>query len=146
MVTATNILYSSSAVRRILGLDSSVSVRLKVFARSIWVWRQGKRPTFWSKQIFKQHFCEWRKQQAKSLGVCQVRPDEFVVSNYQKRTAYKVALEGGALCACDDFQNQMRFWGKGCCKHGYAVLSVLGYGSLEDYLNPSLGKQKALAA
>jgi hypothetical protein len=38
------------------------------------------------------------------------------------------------FCTCDDFNNQLEFWGRGCCKHGYAVLAHLGFGSLRDYM------------
>jgi hypothetical protein len=37
-------------------------------------------------------------------------------------------------CTCDDFNNQLEFFGRGCCKHGYAVLNSLGCQSLEHYL------------
>ena len=57
MVTAFNILYSAAAVRRLLGLRSSAQVELKEFARVIWVWVKGQRPTFISKAVFQAALC-----------------------------------------------------------------------------------------
>lgn len=137
MVTAFNILYSSSSVRRLLGLGSSTKVELKEFVHVIWVWVKGKRPTFISKRLFKQHFVEWRKSQARGLKVTE-RLDvanHYTVRNERKNTAYIIeARSNGLFCTCDDLNNQLEFWGKGCCKHGYAVLSHLGFGSLSEYI------------
>jgi predicted nucleic acid-binding Zn finger protein len=59
----------------------------------------------------------------------------FWVVNPGKQTHYRVVARGdGVFCACDDFNNQLAFFGRGCCKHGYAVLGYLGLGSLADYL------------
>lgn len=137
MVTASNILYSASAVRRLLGLSYSAQIQLKEFAKVIWVWVKGQRPTFVSKRLFKQHFVEWRKAQARGLKVTE-RLDmahHFTVRNLRKDTAYVVeARADGLFCTCDDLNNQLEFFGRGCCKHGYAVLAQLGFGSLSEYL------------
>lgn len=137
MVTGFNILYSAAAVRRLLGLRSSVSVQLKEFAKVIWVWVKGQRPTFISKQVFKRHFVEWRKSQAVGLKVTE-RLDlanHYTVRNLRKDTAYVVeSRSDGLFCTCDDLNNQLEFFGKGCCKHGYAVLAQLGFESLASYI------------
>ncbi len=137
MVTAFNILYSAAAVRRLLGLSSSAKVELKEFARVIWVWVKSKRPTFISKAQFKIHFAEWRKAQARGLKVTE-RLDilnHYTVRNLYKDTAYVVEKRpDGMFCTCDDLNNQLEFFGKGCCKHGYAVLNKLGFGSLYEYI------------
>ena len=137
MVSAFNILYSAAAVRRLLGLKSSAKVELKEFARVIWVWVKGKRPTFISKWVFIQHFADWRKSQSKGLKVTE-RLDianHFTVRNVHKDTAYVVEKRAdGVFCTCDDLNNQLEFFGKGCCKHGYAVLSFLGFESLSEYI------------
>jgi predicted nucleic acid-binding Zn finger protein len=137
MVTAFNILYSAAAVRRLLGLSSSAKVELKEFAKVIWVWVKGKRPTFISKATFKAHFAEWRKAQARGLKVTE-RLDianHFTVRNLHKDTAYVVEKRpDGVFCTCDDLNNQLEYFSRGCCKHGYAVLAHLGFGSLHDYI------------
>ena len=49
---------------------------------------------------------------------------------------YTIVLSSdGIFCDCQDFCNQMEVHGKGCCKHGYAVLMRGGYGSLQAYLD-----------
>jgi predicted nucleic acid-binding Zn finger protein len=137
MVTAFNLLYSAAAVRRLLGLKSSAKVELKEFARVIWVWVKGKRPTFISKTKFKAHFAEWRKVQARGLKVTK-RLDianHYTVRNLQKDTVYIVEKRAdGVFCTCDDLNNQLEYFGRGCCKHGYAVLNSLGFSSLYEYI------------
>ena len=137
MVTAFNILYSAAAVRRLLGLRSSAQVELKEFAKVIWVWVKGKRPTFISKAVFKQHFAEWRKVQSKGLKVTERLdcPNTYTVRNLHKDSTYILETRAdGVFCTCDDFNNQLEYFGRGCCKHGYAVLRHLGFGSLRDYI------------
>ena len=137
MVTASNIVYSVAAVRRLLGLASSVKVVLKEFACVVWVWVKGQRPTFISKALFKQHFAEWRKAQSKGLKVTERldRPNAYTVRNEYKDSTYIVeTLANGVCCPCEDFKNQLEFLGRGCCKHGYAVLAHLGFGSLREYI------------
>lgn len=137
MVTPSSILYSAAAVRRLLGLPYSATIQIKEFAKVIWVWVKGQRPTFISKTVFKQHFAEWRKAQSKGLKVTQ-RLDlanHYTVRNVHKDTAYVVEVRpDGVFCTCDDLNNQLQFFGRGCCKHGYAVLAHLGFSSLAAYL------------
>jgi predicted nucleic acid-binding Zn finger protein len=137
MLTAFNILYSAAAARRLLGLKSSAPVEIKDFQKVIWVHVKGQRPTFISKTKFKQHFAEWRKAQARGLKVTE-RLDianHYTVRNLNKDTAYVVEVRAdGVFCTCDDLNNQLEFLGRGCCKHGYAVLAHLGFGSLQEYL------------
>ncbi|MFM7530435.1 MAG: hypothetical protein ACKO63_18465 [Nodosilinea sp.] len=134
MVTAFNILYSAAAVRRLLGLGARVEVQIREFAWVIWVWVKGRRPTFIGKARFRQHFVDWRRRQGAALVVTQDL-DSFGVVNPGKETVYRVeARRDGVFCTCDDFNNQLEFFGRGCCKHGYAVLGFLGLSSLADYL------------
>ena len=134
MVTAFNILYSAAAVRRLLGLGAWVEVQIREFAWVIWVWVKGRRPTFIGKARFRQHFVDWRRGQGSALVVTQDL-DSFGVINPGKETVYQVeARSDGVFCTCDDFNNQLEFFGRGCCKHGYAVLAYLGLSSLADYL------------
>ena len=137
MVTQGNILYSAAAVRRMLGLSKSAQVTIREFFKVVWVWVKGQRPTFISKRLFKQHFAEWRKAQSRALQVTQRldRTNAYTVRNGSKGTTYPLETRpDGVFCTCDDFNNQLEFWGRGCCKHGYAVLAHLGFGSLRDYM------------
>jgi len=138
MVTATSILYSVSAVRRLLGLGDRIMVKIREFGWVVWVWIQGKRPTFISKKAFKQHFVDRRKAEAKGLVITQniFESCSYAVRNEVRNSVYKVNLRDDAIaCECDDYKNQVAFFGRGCCKHGYAVLNQIGFNSLKDYLN-----------
>ncbi|WP_346293974.1 hypothetical protein [Sphaerothrix gracilis] len=135
--TASHLLYSAAAVRRIFGLRPSAAVQVREFFKVVWVWIKGQRPTFISKRQFKQHFIDWRKQQGEKLTVVQWReePHRFSVSNPRKGTVYHVECTPHGLdCECEDYKNQIILLHKGCCKHCYAVLSQLGLGSLSEYL------------
>jgi len=138
MVTRTNILYSIAAVRRILGLADRVMVQIREFGWVIWVWVKGRRPTFISKKLFKQHFVDRRKAEAKGLTVTQnvFNKNEFTVRNEAKKSAYQVTAGNGVIsCECEDFNNQINFFGRAACKHVYAVLGILGHSSLKDFVN-----------
>lgn len=138
MVTAQNILYSVSAARRILGIYyPEIKVRIQVWKTVVWVYSEGKRPTFISKSVFKNHFVEWRKQQAQSLVVSKEEwiPEGYNVFNPKKNTSNLVIVKSDRVtCGCEDYANQIEFLGKGCCKHGYAVLRHLGCRTLAEYL------------
>jgi len=137
MVTSSNLVFSAAAVRRLLGLSQSAKVQIQVWARVVWVWVKGQRPTLISKRSFKTHFVEWRKAQAKGLTVTKRldAANHYTVRNETKDTAYILETRSeGVFCTCDDLNNQLQFWGRGCCKHGYAVLAYLGFGALSEYL------------
>jgi hypothetical protein len=137
MVTSQNILYSSSAIARILNVAASAVIKFDVFAKVIWVYIKGQRPKFLSKKLFIQHFVDCRKAEARGLTVTRHALDRsrFTVRNESKGTLYQVqATSAGLACECEDYQNQLGFFGRGCCKHGYAVLAQLGYTDLRSYL------------
>lgn len=133
MVTAFSLIFSASAVRRMLRLAASVAIQIREFGWVVWVWVAGSRPTFMSKRAFYQHFVDRRKADAQGLKVVQQTRRNFAVSNPAKGSAYTVTLGTAASCTCDDFINQIKFLQRGCCKHGYAVLQQLGFSSLANY-------------
>jgi hypothetical protein len=135
--SAHDLLFSASAVRRILGLAASIAIRVKVWPYVIWVHVAGQRPTFISKQCFKRHFVTRRQAAAKALQVTRYAFDQqaFTVRNETKHSTYQVIANDTVSCECHDYQNQLSFLGKGCCKHGYAVLNHLGFKSLTDYVH-----------
>ena len=137
MVSAFNLVYSASAVRRLLGVAPSIAVRIQRFAFVVWVHVAGQRPTFISKVLFRFHFAEWRKAQARGLTATQWidQATRFTVRNESKGSAYVIDASPSRLdCTCDDYKNQVQFLGRGCCKHGYAVLAKLGFDSLGVYI------------
>jgi translation elongation factor EF-Ts len=146
ITSAQQLVFSVSAVRRILGVSSELEIKVRVWAKVLWIHVAGRRPTFVSKQALLLHFVEWRKATSRSLQVTQfiARNDLFTVRNKGKRSVYKVQIyTGGVRCECEDFKNQSLFLGRACCKHCYAVLGHLGFGSLADYIE---GNTASLAA
>lgn len=136
MVTSLSLVYSAAAVRRMIG-DRFPVVRVEKWWKVCLVVFKGCRPRFMSRQVFLKHFVEWRKAQARALQVTQRldASNQFTVRNESKNSVYIVqAMPSGLVCECEDYSNQIQFWGKGCCKHGYAVLAHLGFGSLQHYL------------
>lgn len=137
MATRSTLIYSAAAIRRMMGLPASVPVQLREFFNVVWVWVKGDRPTFVSKADFKRHFVERRKAAAESLAVTDwLRdPPRYTVKNPETGAAHLVVEQGDRLdCDCEDYQWQQRFMGRGCCKHGYAVLRYLGFDSLDDFM------------
>lgn len=138
MVTALNILYSKAAAAMVLCVPASQVRQVRKFAFVAWVWVRGQRPRFVSLAAFKQAFVMRRMKAATALKAEQWpgAPRYFTVSNADKGSRYPVDLgEAGPVCRCEDFKNQQQFWGRGVCKHGYAVLQALGFGSLREYLS-----------
>ena len=137
MATRSTLLYSAAAVRRLLGLPASAPVQVREFLKVVWVHVRGQRPTFISKTDLKIHFVERRKEDACSLEVTDwLRdPAHYTVTNPQSGSRHEVAGHRDRLaCDCEDYHWQQRFWGRGCCKHGYAVLQYLGFDSLRSYV------------
>jgi hypothetical protein len=137
MITAFNLVYSASAVRRMLGSKFPV-VRIEKWWKVCLVIFQGCRPRFMSKAAFLKHFVEWRKAQARALQVTKnlFISGAYTVRNPEKNSSYKVqAFGGGLICECEDYSNQSKFFGKACCKHGYALIHHLGFEYLSDYIS-----------
>jgi hypothetical protein len=137
MVTRENLVFSISAARRLLGVAQGVSIQIREFFKVVWVWVKGKRPTFVSKRAFKQHFVDRRRAAARALTATQWidQPKYFTVRNESKNSIYQLeAFPDRIECDCEDYRNQIEFLGRGCCKHGYAVLNTLGFRSLGHYI------------
>lgn len=138
MITSANqLVYSVSAARRIFAIPKGVRVRIVKFWRVVWMWVAGHRPRFVSLSLFKAHFAERRMRAAQALSAHQWAdvPHWWTVRNPANNNSYPVVLApAGPVCRCDDDRNQRHLLGKGICKHGYAVLQAMGYGSLSAYL------------
>jgi hypothetical protein len=135
MVTQINILYSVAAVKRLLGLPNEAAVKIRKFFRVIWVWVKGRRPTFISKSKFHQHFVDRRRADAQDVNIRDLYDGSYAAFSIMSGRQYRVIPDDRAIaCNCEDYGNQLRFFGRGVCKHGYAVLAHLGYSSLKDYI------------
>ncbi len=90
------------------------------------------------KAEFKQLFVSDRQARSKSLTVTKHLNSglNYTVRNEDNGHRYQVNLTSNAVrCECADYQKQIEAIGKGCCKHGYGVLGVLGFTSLADYID-----------
>ncbi|MEG4115308.1 MULTISPECIES: hypothetical protein [unclassified Microcoleus] len=134
MINPKNFIYSRAAVARMLGIASDLVKKVEVWANCIFVIVKGRRPRFWKKSSFSNHFVNWRKFQSRYYEVAARSESSFEVWN--NKSSYQLsALQQTIQCPCDDYNNQQRiFKGKGCCKHGYAVLTFLGFDRLSEYI------------
>jgi len=143
MITAQNLVFSKAAAERILnavlkGIVKAVELirRLANGAYQI-TYRTmfGRCSIFISRELFKKHFVERRKEEAKHLYASRVENNWYRVVNPKKGTSYNCyAYKDSIDCTCEDFFNQVNFLRKGCCKHGYALLKHLGFDYLSDYI------------
>ncbi|MGD1862513.1 MAG: SWIM zinc finger family protein [Leptolyngbyaceae cyanobacterium] len=137
MATRSTFIYSAAALRRMMGLPASVPIQIREFVNAIWVWVKGDLPTFISKTDFKRHFVERRKADAEPLQVTDwLRdPPRYTVTHPATGSQHWVLKREDRLdCDCEDYRWQQQFIGRGCCKHGYAVLQHLGFNSLQDFV------------
>lgn len=135
MINPKNFIYSAAAVARMLGIKPGLVKKVEAWANCVFVIVAGRRPRFWKKSAFRNHFVNWRKNQAEFYNVVRTSDREFLVSNNNRSSCYHVdALQQAIVCECDDYQNQQKFFKTGCCKHGYAVLEVLGFQRLSEYI------------
>ena len=137
--SSEQLVYSRAAAARILGVPVEQIRRVEVWPFVVLVIPQrgfGLRPRFVSKQTFRTHFVEFRRQSAKDLLVITQRGSEFTVLNPANSNQYTVTVGTSSIkCTCEDYHNQLRFLGRGCCKHCYRVLFHLGFQTLKDYVN-----------
>jgi len=137
--SSEQLVYSRAAAARILGVPVEQIRRVEVWPFVVLVIPHrgfGLRPRFVSKQTFRTHFVEFRRQSAKDLLVITQRGSEFTVLNPANSNQYTVTVGTSSIkCTCEDYHNQLRFLGRGCCKHCYRVLFHLGFSRLSDYVN-----------
>ncbi len=131
------LVFNRSAASRLLGCKPEEILKFEVWQSVIFVHVKGQRPTFLSKIRFYYDFASIRKQGAKHCKI------EAPLAGYPKQ--YSVISEGldkrwhnvwmsraYQSCDCCDFEEQKRLWGKGMCKHQYAVLDHLGCSSIAE--------------
>jgi SWIM zinc finger len=134
MVTRHNIIYSIAAAQRILGIKSGV------YEIRVWAWvvlvRGLNFCRFMSKKAFLKHFADRRREEGKNIDLVIDDQDASHFTALGKSNFYQLHTQDDRItCTCEDYKNQFSFFkGKGLCKHGYAVLSHIGYESLSDYV------------
>jgi len=137
--SSEQLVYSRAAAARIWGIPVEQIRRVEVWPRVVLVIPHrgfGLRPRFVSKQTFKVHFVEFRREAARNLLVVAQSGAEFTVLNPTNSNQYRVVVGTASVkCECEDHKNQIHYLGRGCCKHCYRVLFHLGFQTLKDYVN-----------
>ena len=133
-----NLFFNLASVARIASTPIDSIDRFEVWEKvTMCVFKKGlgMRPRFLSNQLFYSSFVEDRKSKSKSI---QVTPNPFANKIFTARNTanghtYTVIVGDSVECQCADYRAQLSLIGKGCCKHGYAVLNHLGFNSLSDW-------------
>ena len=138
MTTLNTIVYSIEAAKRLLNLKSGV------FRVVEWAWVVlvvGKNfSRFISKKLFKKHFVDNKKEQAKTIQIISNSRSQFTALSGTKVYQLEAVLDA-VTCSCDDYRHQTGTLKTACCKHGYAVLNKLGFDSLAGYINSKINSQ-----
>jgi hypothetical protein len=133
-----NLFFSIASVSRISGVATHLISRFEVWQSVVLVIFQkghGMRPRFLSKKAFYLSFVEDRQARSRSIKVTEnpFANRVYTARNLVNNHTYTVIVSDVIDCQCEDYRAQIAFIGRGCCKHGYAVLNSLGFGSLSDW-------------
>lgn len=119
---------TKSAAARIFDVPVFQVAEVREYAYVAWVHIKGRSPRFVSKKKFIEDAINFRKQGAESVEVFESDYDVWETDK-----GYFVSVDAtGVVCSCKDYEKQAKAFGRGCCKHGYAVLSQLGFASLTE--------------
>jgi hypothetical protein len=133
-----SLFFSLASVSRISGVPAHLISRFEIWEKVILVvFKKGHklRPRFLSKKSFYLSFVEDRQARSRSITVTKnaFADKVFTARNESNDHAYTVIVSDVVDCQCADYRAQIAFGGRGCCKHGYAVLRSLGFSSLSDW-------------
>ena len=133
-----NLFFNLASVARIAEVPIDSIDRFEVWEKvTMCVFKKGRglRPRFLSNMLFYSSFVEDRKSRSKSIQVTQnlFANRVYTARNPTNGNTYTVIASDAIECQCADYRAQLAFIGKGCCKHGYAVLRSLGFSSLSDF-------------
>lgn len=125
-----SIFITKAATSRIFDVPPKDVVKVQEWATVVWVHIVGCRPQFVSKKRYISDAITTRKANAEQVTL-QMVGDQL----WETSKGYLVSVNAnGASCSCKDFENQQQAFGRGCCKHAYAVLNQLGFSSLGAYM------------
>ena len=137
-----SLFFSQSAVARVSGIESRFIERFEVWESVVMVvFEKGLalRPRFLSKKSFYADFVESRKNLARQIKITKQLFSEtkYTARNIKNDHTYEVEVDNDnrIVCQCRDYRDQIQFMGRGVCKHGYAVLSYLGFNSMAEYVD-----------
>jgi len=131
-------IFTKTAAGAILG---GVCSRLEVWANCVWaiVIANGKKLVrFISKRRFMEYFAQSRKERSFGIPITHIVGNHYqAVSSRGDRLYNLLIFRTSVECDCDDYKNQVSLFGNKpkCCKHGYALLNRLGYGSLRQWID-----------
>ena len=133
-----NLFFNLASVARIAEAPIALIDRFEVWDHAVLVIFEkgrGLRPKFLSKKAFYSSFVEDRKARSRLI---EITPNPFADKIFTARNpandhTYTVIVGDSVECQCADYRSQISFVGRGCCKHGYAVLRSLGFSSLSDF-------------
>lgn len=131
-------IFSNAAAERILGLPAFSVVETDLtHENKVLVKTRDKKyelPT----SAFYQDFTQSRQRRSQKLQVSTTEyGNVFMITNPENHNRYPTrTIATGVECRCRDYEKQQELitGSRHCCKHGYAVLSYLGYSSLAEYL------------
>jgi len=131
-------LYTDKAAKRLLNSADAYITSVEPDGAFVsWRADDGQCKGFIPEAKFVDLFIGDRKARAKGIQVTEnaFYPGYFTAYNSYTESRYNLkASETTIQCQCPDYQNQIEHFGKGCCKHGYAVLNAQGFNSLADYI------------
>lgn len=136
-------IFTRTAAGAILG---GICQRLEVWSNCIWaIVRVGTKKLcrFISKRRFMEFFAQSRKERSFGIPVHHVAGTHYQALSSRGDSLYDLILYRSAIeCTCDDYKNQVSLFGNKpkCCKHGYALLNRLGYGSLNEWIRSQLAQ------
>ena len=133
-----NLFFNLASVARIAKAPIDSIDRFEIWDRVILViFKKGlhMRPRFLSNMLFYSSFVEDRKARSRLIEITQnpFADRIYTAKNPANGHTYTVIVGDSVECQCADYRAQLSFIGKGCCKHGYAVLNHLGFNSLSDW-------------
>lgn len=117
-----DLVYNFTNASKVLGVPITEIRKIEVWENCVYICGKGF-SKFVSKGKFLQQFVESRKERAKSIVVEKVSQNKYIAFNTENNNRYTVELLGGEIiCSCKDYKKQVAEFGKGACKHIYAVI------------------------
>jgi hypothetical protein len=142
------LVYTKESIARVLGVTVKAIGRMMVWAIGFWVWIRGRRPRLYKKSLFEMDFLTFRRNSSKAYSVKPIPKiydhnlqEYYVTHDGNPKKVYKITdsyvklatrTSRLFLCQCEDFKKMLEAYKAPVCKHGYALLSYLGYQTLGE--------------
>ena len=128
-------LYTKASAATILGVKSSQIKTIELVENSDRVNVNGDIEI--PKEEFMKEFVAKRKRSSVKVSIAEhpFKKSEYIATSSNDNVFYSLVPQSDRVtCTCMDYQHQVERLGRGCCKHGYALLAKFGYDSLKDYV------------